>query len=111
MKPSDLFWLVGLLEGEGHFGVQQYSVTSRGRRYKYRRPVIQLGMNDRDVVARASVIMQCAAPRAYPSAPGHYKIMVAGKRAVELMRVLFPHMGQRRSAIIADLLSTYGAAK
>lgn len=46
----EIAWMAGLLEGEGCF------TAEGGQRARFRYPRITLGMTDRDVVERASVL-------------------------------------------------------
>lgn len=92
----DVLWLAGLLEGEGTFDAH------RGRY-----PRIRLGMTDRDVVGRAASLMGSGVRltlRRAPFAPT-WHTEISGPRAEGIMRELLPHMGSRRSARIAEVLS------
>lgn len=95
MERDNLFWLVGLLEGEGCFDAQ---------RGKY--PRIRVSMVDRDSVGRAATLMGTKVRLSLKPAP--YRAMwsaeIQGERAAELMRLVLPHMGARRSAKIAEIL-------
>lgn len=97
-----LGWVVGLLEGEGYFGADSRS----GRSTK-----LDLKMTDQDVVSRFAVLVGVpAGPYITKSRAGHkttYRLAVSGERAREVMRRILPHMGERRTARIQELLSTY----
>ena len=95
MNDADLMWLVGILEGEGCFDAQ---------RAKY--PRIRLGMKDRDVVGRVATLMGTRVRVSLKPAPfaPMFHTEVQGERAAELMRLIFPHMGARRSSKIAEIL-------
>ena len=100
MTERDFYWLVGLLEGEGWFGV------SRGRY-----PAVQVSMTDRDVVARAAALLGTKV-RVQPTRPGTkqaWTAQVYGYRAAELMRAFQPHMGERRGHRIAAILAAWDA--
>jgi hypothetical protein len=94
-NDTDVYWLAGLLEGEGAFDAH---------RGKY--PRIRLAMTDRDVVGRAASLMdtsvRCSLHPAPAKATWHSE--VSGERAAAIMRELLPHMGSRRSQRIADVL-------
>lgn len=96
MERDDLIWLAGLLEGEGAFDAQ---------RGKYAR--IRLAMTDRDVVQRAATLMGTSNRLSLHPAPAKptWHAEVQGARAVDLMRLLLPFMGARRSAKIAEVLA------
>lgn len=95
MTDADLMWLVGILEGEGCFDAQ---------RHKY--PRIRLGMKDRDVVGRVATLMGTRVRVSLKPAPfaPMFHTECQGERAAELMRLIFPHMGARRSSKIAEIL-------
>ncbi len=95
MNESDLLWLVGLCEGEATFDAQ---------RGKY--PRIRIGMTDRDTVGRAATLMGTNVRLSLKPAPhsAMWHAEIQGERAAELMRLMLPHMGARRSARIADIL-------
>jgi hypothetical protein len=105
MDDADFHWLVGLLEGEGCFGL------SPGRAYKtsvYRYPRIVLNMTDEDVVARGAQLLGCKYHR---QRHGRHKdtftACLQGKRAADLMQALLPHMGARRQQRIVAILEGY----
>ena len=94
MKKSDLYWLAGLLEGEGSF-------------IKLDSPGVRISMTDQDGVVRASKLMgnskiyrRCANPLWQAT----WTTYVYGDRAIEIMKLIFPIMGERRSARIREIL-------
>lgn len=100
----DVAWLAGLLEGEGWFG-------DAGRTRGGRHAVVRVRMTDRDVVERVAIAMGGVkvqpAPGRKPGYKDTYRAQVCGRRAVELMRTVRPHMGDRRGARIDELLEVY----
>jgi hypothetical protein len=100
MADNELYWLAGLLEGEGCFS---------NRSDRYCSPLIQLVMTDRDVVVRAAramgahKVIECKVPR--KADKKIYRTNVYGSTALQLMRDLLPHMGERRSAKILEILA------
>lgn len=94
---EDIIWLAGLLEGEGTFDLH---------RGKY--PRVRVSMTDRDVVGRAATLfgssIRLTLKRDFKAT---WHAEVSGARAVEIMRVILPHMGARRSAKIAEILGKY----
>lgn len=103
MNIRDLYWLVGILEGEGTFYLAQ--PLKRYPRYFY--PRIKVGMTDRDVVARIAAIVDSHVLGPYANKSGNlpiYTCQIGGKRAVRLMRRIEPLMGKRRRARIRQLL-------
>lgn len=95
MGDRDLYWLAGLLEGEGAFDLH------RGRY-----PRIRLGMTDRDIVGRAATLLGGKVRLSLKPRPNKatWHVEVSGAKAVEIMTAILPHMGSRRSAKIAEIL-------
>ncbi len=93
-----LGWLAGLLEGEGWVGVPRWNV--RGKDYWYLR--IGVNMTDKDIIDRVSAIMgvkttnQCISKTRSWSQKPQYRASASGERAAELMRLIYPLMGERR---------------
>ena len=106
MKTEDFYWLVGLLEGEGCFGI------TPPRRYKgstYRYPKIVVQMTDEDVVRRIAGLFStryCQLARKPPH-KNVFSCAISGARAADLMRELLPYMGERRRRRIDEILTAY----
>lgn len=103
ISDVDLAWLAGLLEGEGTFILRREAATACQRE----RVIIRIcvHMTDRDVVERVRDIVGVGT--VLPRKPGkpHHKmtfqwIISAKAPTLELMRLLRPHMGERRRARI-----------
>lgn len=101
MSEGELYWLAGLLEGEGCFAI-------RGTGHN---PVIQLIMTDLDVVIRAAKIMGShkVIKTKQDSRGGKslYRTVVYGSVAISLMKKLLPLMGERRSIKINECIYNY----
>lgn len=96
MKNSDLYWLAGLLEGEGCF---RFSDSNS--------PVVTVHMTDRDVVGRASLLLGGTLRGPYTregNRKPQWKVTICGDRAMTMMRTLCPLMGSRRAAKITEIL-------
>lgn len=95
MCRDDLLWLAGLLEGEGSFDLH---------RGKY--PRIRVGMTDRDVIGRAATLLGARVRLSLKPAPNAamWHAEVSGTKAAEIMALVLPHMGSRRSGRIAAIL-------
>ena len=101
----ELYWLAGLLEGEGSF--------MKGPPSAPKRPRISLSMTDEDIVAKAASLFGCnyakVASKRYArngwKTP--YRVIVRGKRAVEFMKLLRPLMGTRRQQQIDKAIKSY----
>jgi hypothetical protein len=100
MRIGDLYWLAGLLEGEGCF---TYSCS----------PGIQLGMTDRDVVERVARLLErhVRGPYQYKAnrKPVYYT-EVWGIEAINLMGQLRPLMGARRAKKIWEIQQRWAKA-
>jgi hypothetical protein len=98
---AQLYWLAGLLEGEGSFVAGPPSSP--------RVPRIQLPMTDRDIVERAARLFDRPVWRSDRGAELGYKpcflTALKGAAAVHLMVVLKPVMGARRRAQIERALA------
>lgn len=107
MNEIDLAWLAGLLEGEGSFFMQRNTQPSGVYRY----PFITVNMTDRDVIERVAEIFDSTVyefKHIYgASRKQAYRTQINGSRAAELMRLLLPHMGKRRSEKISEILTEY----
>ena len=100
VTSNDIYWLAGLLEGEGSF---QWSGTGRSL-------CVVLGMNDKDVVERASIVMAGSLPRDYTATRTgnrHWRTAVYGARAASVMMTLYTLLGVRRRAKIRALLAEW----
>lgn len=98
IAEPDLYWIAGLLEGEGYFGLRR----------KGRDLVIQLDMTDEDVVNRFLQIVGFGSlkERELPSGKTCYRVALLEQAKVEaLMADLLPLMGERRQSKIRLCLS------
>lgn len=97
MKDSDIYWLAGLLEGEGCF--------SNGKKAPQLR--LRVGMTDRDIIERAATIMGCKSIyTVVPKTPRktYYEATIYGRTAASWMMTLYVLMGKRRQDIIYQSL-------
>jgi hypothetical protein len=98
-----MWWLAGLLEGEGHFGIAR---TASG---DY--PILSLKMCAKDIVLRAAVSLRpVSIERREPRKPGWkvtYGAKISGADAARWMKILRPLMGERRTGAIDSALSAY----
>lgn len=96
MKETELYWLAGLLEGEGTFLAPPPSEP--------RYPRVVLDMTDEEVVRRAALLMGAYKVQSKSYAAKSWKTsfqaVVKGSKAVALMKVLRPLLGKRRQAQI-----------
>lgn len=104
LTTTQLYWLAGILEGEGSFAL----IKSTNGRGSPRTPQIALQMTDKDVVQQAAVLFQTGA-QAYKRPRFHWKPMYAtrvhGSIAAGWMMVLYKLMSQRRKEQIRKCLA------
>ena len=99
---TELYWLAGLLEGEGSF--------LKGPPSRPRCPILQLAMTDSDIVARVADLF---GRRVFRSDRGvdlgfkpAYLTALKGAGAAQLMAAVRPLMGARRQTQIDGVLAT-----
>ena len=113
-SDAELGWLAGLLEGEGYFGIIRNHGKLNGDRTKvYLYPRIGVSMTDRDVIERVARFWSGKVSVVKPagvSKKTSYRTHLFGKRAVRMMRLLRPLMGERRRKQIDNTLGTNSKA-
>lgn len=96
IQLGDLMWLVGLFEGEGHFGV------------KDKTPRVFLGMTDSDVVSRAAYILGYKKPLGI-QLRGPYKtyfyLEIFGDEAADIMEQFEPYLCNRSCLRVRKILA------
>ena len=109
MSEQELYWLAGLLEGEGSFFAGPPSAPNN--------ITIALTMTDADVVAHVASLWGVAyhevrkgLSRKMGWKPIYY-VHLRGKRAADLMRRLQPLMGARRQSQMERALASYDPHK
>lgn len=95
INESDLYWLAGLLEGEGSFSMNP---TRHGRPY----PQITVSMTDQDVMEKAGNMMGAPSVMSSMNTTNRHgklpmwRFSINGMEAIEWMERLQPLMGERR---------------
>lgn len=92
--PTDIAWLAGLLEGEGYVSIKNVSAS------------IGLGMTDKDVVEKVGGLLD-AKVRKTRGTSGHkdlYRVEVHGDRAIAVLVLIRPWMGERRTKRIDEVI-------
>lgn len=103
---KDLYWLAGLLEGEGYFGLVKDGPTNLVFR-------IQVCSTDKDVIDRASNIILGEVRTSVSSGDKWYRhkdyfqVSTAGKHAIQWMMTLYSLMGTRRKARIKEIIEAW----
>jgi hypothetical protein len=98
-STSELYWLAGLLDGEGCFLVNVYT------------PRLALAMTDVDTVERAATLMgaKIGKPWVLKSGKPYWNFALYGTRAIEWMQTLYVLMSVRRQAAIRRCLKQWRA--
>ncbi len=102
MKDTDLAWLAGFFEGEGCF-----FLGSGKQRPKAVRISASLVSVDRDVLEKAAALMGTVVQtpnRRTVTGKQVYTVWLSSTKAVDLMKQLLPHMGDRRSKKIREII-------
>jgi LAGLIDADG-like domain len=101
-------WLAGYYEGEGYFGL-----TKQVKRYgTYFYPIVVVNSTDIDVIEhvrqivclRYDININIYKSKQKRERKEIYRLRVSGNIAQEMMKDLYPFMGQRRQAKIAEIL-------
>lgn len=103
-KETDIAWLAGLMEGEGSFFPEKKS----GRTKRIATMVVT--MSDPDVIQRVADMMDTKmnGPMwSNKSTIPLYRARVRGTKALALMQLILPYMGERRSAKILELMEMF----
>jgi len=107
LSDYEIGWLVGILEGEGHFDFNTYSQK------------VQVRMVDEDTMITytnlISRFLECHIDIKYRMPGGNkqdvYDVLVCGNNARKLMRLVVPYMHFRRRQKIWQSLNGYKAKK
>jgi hypothetical protein len=105
MEMKDLYWMSGLVEGEGCF--RRAKDLGKGRASG--NVQLQIAMTDRDVIERAGRLLRTRVYE-YDKAPPRkriYSVVVSGPRAAGWMMTLYSLMGERRKAKIVECLAAW----
>lgn len=106
-RQEEIIWLAAYLDGEGTFLPRRIV----GARRTCHSPCIQVTSTDKDLSERAAKI---TGGRMYlqqlsvknPKWKDAWQVTISGTKAVELMRLILPYMGIRRSQKIREILSS-----
>lgn len=100
---STLYWIAGLLEGEGYFSNGGSGGSAS----------IELQMNDKDVVEQYCKVTGSKLYGPYKHKRGdsydapHWRGGLHGIEAISLMSLIYPIMGERRQARISEVLKNW----
>ena len=103
LKEKDLYWLAGILEGEGTFAI--------GKRKYGLYPMIRVQMADKDVIKQVHGLVDSKLYYAKARSEGRkplWSVSIHKKQVVkELLELILPIMGERRTRRIKELLLCY----
>ena len=111
MTRDELCWLAGWLEGEASF----YYIISNGNSPRI---IIQVFSTDLDILQKAAAVMGAKSIITIPprecrgtqwKSNGGFRTEVQGDVAADLMRLLLPFMGKRRTQQITSALEKWEA--
>lgn len=100
MKEKDLYWVVGLLEGEGSFLLKKKADSA----------IIQCNMTDLDILKRLCNLAGggiCKIKKRESHWKQSWYWYLHGKKALNLMKKLEPLMGSRRKSKIQECIKIY----
>lgn len=106
ISKEDILWVAGLLEGEGCFTLG----TKAGGTRKARQLRLTCSMTDKDVILRLQTLVggNVYLERRNKTRPQHKPLhvwsMTRRAQVVPLLEKILPHMGQRRTQRIVELL-------
>lgn len=105
LSDFELGWLVGILEGEGHFGL-------------YTSQVIEVNMTDEDTIYKVASIYERVLGTLVKimeirktKGQDVYCARIYGERARTIMRLVVSHMSHRRRQVIWRCLNGYKAPR
>src|SRR5688500_16497234 len=97
-----LYWLAGLLEGEGFFDLPSGKSNPL--------PGIRVGMSDEDIISRVAKVFGANYSLKKPKVEHWstiYTTYIYGVQAYKLMKMIYPMMGERRKQRLDRLFEAY----
>ena len=111
MEIKDIYWIAGILEGEGCFQASNARYKTKDG-WKYRKtpsPTIQLVMTDKDIIERYARLVNQNITTHKPKGKETYKqaytCTLRGKKALEWMQTVYTLMGNRRKEKIESVIN------
>lgn len=108
IKPLEVAWLAGLVEGEGCLSIKKEKKSTRACNTIH----LHIGMCDRDIIARAGELLGCKVlgPYKHPGDDGfkrkvQWRVVATGGLAAAWMMTLYPFFGERRKQAVRDCLA------
>jgi len=104
---NDIYWMAGLIEGEGCFTFAINGAPYKGK--KYMTSQITIKMTDKDIVERAAKLLGVTCVKIgkmeYSYYKQAYKCRAVGPRARGWMMTIYPLMSRRRKDKIREILN------
>lgn len=96
IKTIDIGWVAGLLEGEGHFNIDES-------------PAIHLQMCDLDIIEKFKRITKISSGISVRLKKNEkhntaYRVIISGSLAIQWMMTIYPLMGDRRKERIRKII-------
>ena len=113
MKPEDVAYIAGLLDGEGCFLIEKFAVKTNIIGYQYR-PKVEVTMcQERPIVHVASLTGRQVQFRSIKSGRIAYKCVWRNRYAADLLRLVIPFLkGKREEAeIILDYFDNHSPGR
>lgn len=101
MDAKDIYWLAGLIEGEGSFTFLQNN--------KNKIPVVSVSMIDEDVIKRVAIIFKTNVTYTVSGGSLMYNTRIRGNIAIQWMMTLYSLMGSRRKTKIREIMKFWKA--
>lgn len=108
---NDLYWIAGLIEGEGCFYFRRRKIVGKLTKYRYKyTALITVGMTDKDIIQKLAFFwgttVRMQRSQIANNKP-YYVTVIHGKQAISWMMTLYSLMGKRRKAKIKDIINEW----
>ena len=111
MKMTDRAWLAGIVEGEGYIGFNR----NHYKKTVYTCPVVEIGMQDKDVIAKAAKlfgkrVLGPYGPYGMAKRPS-FQTQVFASDAIRILQLILPWLGKRRACRAREVLRWKGSRR
>lgn len=100
LDTKDLYWLAGILEGEGSFGIYGSSKV----------PLLSMQSTDFDVAIKVAKLLNTNYTNIFPRKPGYkriYNVAIRSTGAISWMMTLYSLMSIRRKSKIEEVINLW----
>ena len=96
MRAKDIYWLAGILEGEGCFNLARNSIQ------------VRCGMTDKDTIEKISLLLQSKIYTGHtPAGKPYYSVQIGGVQAYQIMCTIYSLMSIRRKTKILSIVTDW----